>query len=50
MTIKTTFGKGKDAVVMTDEANSIPEYIEALKEWGWDVKEITKIEAVEDAN
>lgn len=46
VTVKIQFGTGKDRVVMTDEAESLVEYIEYLKSVNWDVSQITKAQVI----
>jgi len=41
-----TFGTGKDSVTVIDKGNTINEILDGLKNAGWEVESITKIEEV----
>jgi hypothetical protein len=43
MQITVTFGTGDDTVKMTDQAESVPVYLDILKELGWQIDQITEI-------
>ena len=43
MQITVTFGAEDDTVKMTDQAESVPVYLDILKELGWQIDQITEI-------